>query len=400
MATPPRILIIVFLLSLPFPATARKSAAQDPAPARSRLSRGIANPAALKNFFAALKASGSGRRLEPVRIMQFGDSHTAADVLTAQIRRRFQAEFGDGGPGFLVPNNPMSTRRRGVGTGATSGWVIEGIGGRIAPDNIYGPAGIALGTTLPRESMWLQTVSTHFEIYYVAQPGGGSIDVEVDGASVLDRPISLASGAPRLGHFFYDEPSLTTHRLEVRTVTAGKARLLGVVAERLNSGVTYDVFGVNGARVSRLLGWNAAAFSQVLAERNPNLIILAFGTNEAGDADWTPQAYEQLLGRVLRRLHAAAPQSSILIYGPPDRGDIPLAARRMSSVVEAERRAAIANNAAFWSSYAAMGGPGSMRTWSLRGLAQADHVHLTSAGYVRIADLFYEDLMRAYHDAK
>ena len=30
--------------------------------------------------------------------MHFGDSHVAADVLTREIRDRFQNEFGDGGP--------------------------------------------------------------------------------------------------------------------------------------------------------------------------------------------------------------------------------------------------------------------------------------------------------------
>jgi lysophospholipase L1-like esterase len=138
----------------------------------------------------------------------------------------------------------------------------------------------------------------------------------------------------------------------------------------------------------------------VIAERKPNLIIIAFGTNESGDADWTPSTYEQLLARILRRLRAAAPQASILIFGPPDRADLPMAARRMPFVVDAERRAAIANNAAFWNSYAAMGGPGSMNTWKARGLAQSDQVHLTTPGYIRLADLFYGDLMRAYEDAQ
>jgi hypothetical protein len=95
--------------------------------------RGIENPAALQNFFRALAESRSGQRLEPVRIMHFGDSHTAADLLTADIRRHLQRDFGDGGAGFIVPQNPMSTRRQGVASGATSGWSIEGIGGRIAP---------------------------------------------------------------------------------------------------------------------------------------------------------------------------------------------------------------------------------------------------------------------------
>jgi lysophospholipase L1-like esterase len=401
-----RLLTVAVCASILLSTFPRLAAGQLPVPgsatgrATPRQAHKIENAAALSSFFRSLAATKSGERLEPVRIMQFGDSHTAADILTAQLRRRFQTEFGDGGPGFIVPRNPMSTRRRGVISGASPGWMIEGIGSRIAADNIYGPAGIALATSLPNEKVWLQNDSSHFEVYYVLQPGGGSIDIEMDGASVLDAPLSLASRVPRLGHFFYDEPSMVTHRLEVRSLTRGKVRLLGIVGEHINAGVVFDVFGINGARAARLLSWNVPAFSGVLAQRKPDLIILAFGTNEAGDPGWTPAGYEQLLIRILRRLHAAAPQASLLVYGPPDRADLPLAAARMPQVVASQRRAAIAGNAAFWSSYDAMGGGGSMKSWLTRGLAQADQVHLTSIGYVRMADLFYEDLMREFNKSR
>src|SRR5689334_8385418 len=92
--------------------------------------RGIENPHALRSFFAALNNASAKQRLEPVRIMHFGDSHVAADVLTREIREKFQTDFGDGGAGFVVPRNPMATKRRGVISGATEGWIVEGIGGR------------------------------------------------------------------------------------------------------------------------------------------------------------------------------------------------------------------------------------------------------------------------------
>ncbi|HVS82833.1 MAG TPA: hypothetical protein VHE60_13975, partial [Pyrinomonadaceae bacterium] len=172
-----------------------------------RSERVIENAAALQNFFRALTDARSGRRLEPVRIMHFGDSHTAADVLTADIRRHFQQDFGDGGAGLIVPRNPMGTRRQGVSSGATSGWLIEGIGGRVAPDRIYGPAGIALGTSQPGERVWVEASGNHFEFYYVRQPGGGRIDVLVDGASVIENPLSLQSPTPEAADWFFDTPA-------------------------------------------------------------------------------------------------------------------------------------------------------------------------------------------------
>ena len=360
----------------------------------------IENPGALANFFKALSEAKSGRRIEPVRLMHFGDSHVAADVLTAEIRQRLQSQFGDGGAGYIVPRNPMSTRRRGVLSGATQGWQIEGIGGRLESDGIYGPAGISLMTSAPNERIWLEASCNHFEVYYVSQPGGGKIDIEIDGASVLDEPLSLNSHRIATESITFDNPADTVHRLEIRTLLPGKTRILGIAAERIAPGISYDVLGINGARASRLLSWNTAALAANLAQRKPELIVLAYGTNEVADPSWTPASYRRLLKVVIHELRAAAPQASILLFAPPDRTDLPLAAQRMPAMIETERRAAIESNAAFWSAYDAMGGPGSMNAWVGRGLGQGDQVHLTRPGYAMLADAFFRDLMRAYNQSK
>jgi lysophospholipase L1-like esterase len=366
---------------------------------RSSLSK-IENPGALAIFFRALSEAESGQRIEPVRVMHFGDSHVAADVLTAEIRQRLQGQFGDGGAGYIVPRNPMSTRRRGLLSGATQGWQIEGIGRRLESDGIYGPAGISLVTSAPNERIWLEASCNHFEVYYVSQPGGGKIDISIDGASVLDEPLALNSHRIATESISFDNPADTIHRLEIQTLVPGKSRILGIVAERLAPGVSYDVLGINGARASRFLSWNTAALAANLTQRKPDLIILAYGTNEVADPSWTPTSYRRLLKIVINELRTAAPQASILLFAPPDRADLPLAAQRMPAMIETERRAALESNAAFWSAYDAMGGPGSMNGWVRRGLGQGDQVHLTRPGYALLADSFFRDLMRAYDQSR
>jgi len=170
--------------------------------------------------------------------------------------------------------------------------------------------------------------------------------------------------------------------------------LLGIVAEHLSGGVSYDVFGINGAKANRILSWNQPALVAAIRARDPNLIILAYGTNELTDGTWTDASYESLLGEILQLFHNAAPNASIIVLGPPDRDDLPVGAR-LIEILNAERRAALANNAAFWSAFDAMGGAGSMQKWVRLGLAQPDRVHLTGAGYAKLADMFYEDLLCA-----
>jgi lysophospholipase L1-like esterase len=390
--TVPAICCVTFLIAL--------ALAQNVGPAKRTTRTFIENPAALKNFFAALSQTHSGRKIEPVRVMHFGDSHVAADVLTAEIRQNLQSQFGDGGAGYLVPGNPMMTRRRGVVSGTTPGWQIEGIGGRMEPDNVYGLAGINLVTNRPNERIWVETSANHFEVYYVREPDGGSIDITLDGVSVLDKPLSLAAHGTATEYFSFDSPADTSHRLEIRTLRPGKSRILGIVAERIAAGISYDVLGINGARISRLMTWNASTFAAELGQRQPDLIILAYGTNEIGDADWTTASYRRLLKSVIQRIKTAAPQASILLFAPPDRGDLPLAAARLPSMIETQRSVALETGAAFWSAFDAMGGSGSMNSWLARGWAQSDRVHLTRPGYDLLADAFCRDLIGAFLEQK
>ena len=50
------------------------------------------------------KLRNAGRA--PVAIVQLGDSHTAADLFSGELRKLLQARYGDGGIG-LVPASPV-----------------------------------------------------------------------------------------------------------------------------------------------------------------------------------------------------------------------------------------------------------------------------------------------------
>lgn len=223
--------------------------------------------ATLSSFYAALAAIESGQRRESVRIVQYGDSHTAADLMTGVVRKNFQREF--------------------------------------------------------------------------ISPG--------------------ATGAPL---------------------------------------VAFDALGINGARAVRLTSWSETAFATQVARRKPDLIILAYGTNEVTDNNWSIESYRRMFAAILRRFRRAAPQASLLVIAPPDRAVRGTrgwqSASKMTALIEAERRAAIEVGAAFWSAYGAMGGAGSMNNWVAQGLGQPDHVHLTRAGYARLGNMFYQDLMDGY----
>lgn len=167
-------------------------------------------------------------------------------------------------------------------------------------------------------------------------------------------------------------------------------------------GVSLYILGVNGMRARQLESWSDRLFRKNVTNYNPDLIILAYGTNEVTDPDWSFDSYKNLFVRIIRRFRKAAPRASILVIGAPDRmvveGGVWIPARNMPALIEAQRQAAISEGAAFWNASAAMGGEGSISKWFLRGLAQKDRAHLTPTGYAVLADLFYRDFVTTYNE--
>jgi lysophospholipase L1-like esterase len=152
-----------------------------------------------------------------------------------------------------------------------------------------------------------------------------------------------------------------------------------------SGGLTWETLGLNGAQADLLLLWNEPLFKAHIERRDPALIVLAYGTNEARRPDWTYETYTETLRHVLRRLRAAAPLASVLVIGAPDQS-IRVRGRwttvdGVDRIISAQREAALAEGCAFWNLRMAMGGKGSMKQWVTAGLAQGDFVHLTAAGY-------------------
>ena len=168
------------------------------------------------------------------------------------------------------------------------------------------------------------------------------------------------------------------------------------------SGVIYDALGINGARASRPLTWDWKVLAGSLKLRDPDLIVIAYGSNEVSDVDLDLEEYKVSFTTLLKQFHEAAPRASILVIGPPDRA-VRMANKwktfaRMPALVEAQRQAAFEAGAAFYDLFNAMGGANSIDLWTTQrqSLAQPDRVHLTSAGYKLVAGWLYTELVNGF----
>jgi lysophospholipase L1-like esterase len=347
------------------------------------------NAAALVPFFEHLYQKGR------ISILHYGDSHTAADEWTGNLRTLFQAKFGDGGAGFSHAGRPWNSyRRMDVRSYGSRNWHTEGLVSREG-DGMYGLGGVSISTSLPGEHVSLKTEGPVLQINYLRQPGGGSLELSDEG-----EPLDTVSTDGELGPGYYrHEVKPGPHFYMLRTRDRAPVRLFGWVTGN-PEGLTYETLGINGAQASMILNWDGAITASNIADRNPALIILAYGTNEASNPNWTTENYRDLMIGIIGRFRQAAPAASILLVGPPDRfirakGKwVPYNA--VDRIIAAQREAARTAGCAFLDLRGKLGGKGSMHEWAIAGLAQNDHVHFTAAGYGLIAKAMFWDLMDQY----
>ena len=98
----------------------------------------------------------SGKSTGTTRILQFGDSHTAADMFTGRMRSLFQVHFGNGGAGFSYAGHPFAGYRiLGTSRAQSPGWVSEGVHFTQIYDTRLGLGGVANTSTRSGETITL-----------------------------------------------------------------------------------------------------------------------------------------------------------------------------------------------------------------------------------------------------
>jgi lysophospholipase L1-like esterase len=347
----------------------------------------LRRPEELAPFFERLHRMSSVSDAEPVHILHFGDSHTSSDQWTAPLRALFQRRFGEGGSGFSIAGRPFRgyTRLDAFG-GSSSGWkVVSGRSGKT--DGYFGLGGVSITTERAGESVYLNADCDLLEIHYLQQPNGGTLALYEDGK--LREEFSTAGERNPGIRVIATRPG--AHRFVLTTTSARPVRLFGWVADR-PEGVTYEALGLIGARASVMLAWDEEMLETYLNARDPSLIILAYGTNEAVDSHLGAQRYQQTFSALLARLRSMARDTPILVIGPPDIHP----PAEVDRVIVAQEKAAEENGCAFWDMRERMGGPGSMLEWARAGLAGKDYVHFNSKGYRHLAEALFSDLMQSY----
>ncbi len=339
---------------------------------------------------------------EPIHILHYGDSPTTADLITADIRLRLQDRFGDAGHGFSLVAPPwVWYQHRGVKLSA-AGWslVSPAIGRR--GDGRYGLGGVSFeGGEGAYSEVTLQDAShTRVRAYFLKRPGGGLFSLEADGLPI--GQVDTLSPKVESGAQVFPIPA-GTRKVAVR-VNSGAVRVFGLEFFKNRPGVVYSSLGLNGGSTEVLsrhmepLHW-----AEQLRAAKPKLVVINYGTNESVYKEYVTKQLEGELRKAVLRVRAAVPDAAILIMSPMDRGvrgeDGNIrTADTIPQVVAIQQKVAEELKVAFFNTYAAMGGAGTMARWysSNPRLVGGDYIHPMPAGARRVGDLLYEGLEEQY----
>src|SRR5579871_545468 len=355
----------------------------------------------LDHFYAALLAG------KTTRVLHYGDSPTTADLITADARVMLQKEFGDAGTGFVLIARPWAWyNHRGVEMDASSNWKIDIAGFTELKDGLYGLGGATFRGNAGAEAHWTLKDGQHrsVDISYLAQPDGGSFSFDADGHELGTVDTMAEERAPGFVSF----PLPAGSKKFTLRVTSGAVRMFGADFRKAGPGVVYSSLGVNGANITLISrSMNGPHWAAQLHHYKPDMVVLAYGTDESGYPEFISGTWGNEMRTAVHRLQADLPGVSILLMSPMDRGQKDPGGEittlpALPQLVDIETQVAAETGVAFFNTFQAMGGAGTMARWYAAEprLVGADYIHPLPGGAKIVGELLYTALRDGYNDYK
>jgi hypothetical protein len=365
-------------------------------------------------------------------ILQIGDSHTSADFFTGELRRLLQARYGPVGTGYMTAGLPPGVRSSILRITVSSGWRYTSLKDADTDGTQFSLSGYNTIATTPGETIrHVSERPLHFssiEIEALSQPGGGSIEIKVDGK--VQKELSLASDRNRHVTIQVQAPSAVAELHEV-SITITRKGLVSISSISIYSDrdrLTYSGVGYLGATVGILNKLSEQVLANDLDRINPQIVVLSFGTNEAANGKLDLGDYRDSYERVVTKIRIALPGTMILVISPPDfnqlspgcskaigeticrndgphlpqemRGKVPCfweTPTKLAQVRDVQRDIANRYGAIYWDWGSIMPNQCGAHEWykTIPPLMSRDHVHMTAEGYRESAKQFVAKLIPA-----
>ena len=354
---------------------------------------------ALDPFFAALHDLETGKP-EVVTVLHYGDSPTTADLITGDVRALLQARFGDAGHGFNLIAKPWAWYGHRDVSISDHGWKsVTGVGSMRQAAYGLGGARFEGDSGAKTTYKLADAAQTDVEVQYFSEPNGSTVSVTADGNAIAKVDTKGDAGVPAS-----KTVSLPANTKEVGLEANGPLTLLGVDFRRGTRGVVYDSLGLNGASTTVLSrAFDPALWATELQHAAPALVVINYGTNESSFGAFVDKQYEGELRIAVARVRKALPSTPILIMSPMDRGERAglNEIRTMDTiprVIAIQQKVAADLHCAFFDTFDAMGGDGTMSDWynGKPRLVAADFIHPTPQGALIVAQEMVDNLNLGY----
>ncbi|MEO7732473.1 MAG: GDSL-type esterase/lipase family protein [Kofleriaceae bacterium] len=354
---------------------------------------------AMDGFYRAVGEAKQGKLGRAVRVSWYGDSVIATDAIPGRLRTLLQGELGDGGPGFVYVVPPHRFCGHEAITRSSGGsWIAHAISTTQTADGLYGVGGSTAETDDGRATIKLTAgTASQVELYYLAQPHGGTATIAADGATIAT--VATKHETKQAG---YAAAQVEGGAKKFELTTSGRVRVFGLDLEN-PTGAVVDNLGVVSVNVKSFDANNPAHFTAELAHRSADLVMIMIGANEAqwlGPTDKDTRDYAAHYTKLLAEVRGARPDAACLVVSPTDQaeakdGDYP-SRPVMPVLIAAQRGAALAQGCAFYSTYEWMGGKGSAAKWFRKGLVGTDFQHLSRKGANKLSESLFGALMAGY----
>ncbi len=368
------------------------------------------DPGMLRPALAALNNASKGAR--PVRVLHYGDSQLEGDRITSYLRNKFQLRWGGGGtglvpiidvgPSFSVDREPSENwKRYSVMERQKPPLGHERFGAlwsfcrytRPVADSLIVDSLVEEGSITFRKVKRAYGRSQQYSrcrVFFGHHRRPLTLELGVDGG-VPETKEYKASNALQVADFNLGSPS----SVKLTFTGADSPEVYGVSFESAN-GVVVDNIAARGAGGTELRKIDKGLLKAMYDALDVKLLVLQYGGNaiphiaDSAEAD----EYGSWLGSQIVALKKLCPNAPVILIGPSDmsikEGTSWVTRPFVEEVNTSLKKHALANDAAYFDLYTAMGGRNSMVSWVEADppLAAPDYTHFSPQGASKMAELF------------
>ncbi|KAF2514352.1 LysM peptidoglycan-binding domain-containing protein [Flavobacterium foetidum] len=419
----------------------------------------IYNAGALEAFFQKLKENEK-QRSQKINIVHIGDSHIQGDLMTNEVRKRLQQEFGNAGRGLVFPyqlartngsynerfksnriwesyRNIYPVKSNPIGLCGIGLW--RDSGGFVMEMNVKDPA-YKFNTikiiTPQNQNMFDLAVSSKVNLIQTTEKKvvthkikkGEVLGTIADKYNVsiveIKRANNLKSNNIRAGRTL----KIPTNETKPKTISMSEFVPLEIQSDSFShyynsenalsriflvpnkEASSYELNGLvlekdNPGIIYSGIGVNGAKYSdynkyplffEQLKALHPDLLVFSLGTNESYDK-LDAGKYISELREFIGKIREQKIEAPIIVMTPPPS----LLRRKPNTYIDDYTKGIIdtAKNDSFavWNLYDEFGGMSGIRQLKAQALIGPDWVHYSKKGYEKQGKMFTEALLKAYN---